>query len=73
MGIRLSSLPADLQRRILQQAGLPRAPRAPRRPKAPPALRPLSRACACGFEMFRPDGDYPDLCDGCGAPWPGRS
>jgi hypothetical protein len=28
----------------------------------------LMMRCACGFEIFRPDGNYPDTCDACGNP-----
>ena len=69
MGIRLSDLPPELRRRVLAETGT--APAA-RRPRTAAPQRHLERLCACGFEMFRPDGQYPDDCDGCGAPWPVR-
>jgi len=72
MGIRLSDLPPDLRRRVLEDAGIAKAPAPVRRPKAPRPVDRLSRVCACRFEMFRPDGNYPDHCDGCGAAWPSR-
>lgn len=67
MAIKLSALPPDLQRLVLAQAGM-KSPA--RRPRAA-AIRPrLPKHCTCGFEMFRPDGHYPDRCDGCGGEWP---
>jgi hypothetical protein len=67
MAIKLSSLPADVQRLVLAQAGL----KAPARRFRSPALRTrLPKVCSCGFEMYRPDGRYPDRCDGCGGAWP---
>lgn len=65
MKIRLSDLPPDLQRRVLEESGLkPAAPR-PRR-AARPAKSGLMRVCSCRCEIFRPDGNYPETCDGCG-------
>ena len=67
MGIPLSSLPADLQRQLLGEAkGMPRpvVPRRPRAPKKQPSK--LMQICPCGFQIFRPDGQYPERCDGCG-------
>jgi len=70
MAIRLSSLPPELQRRLLEAAGPEPAALAPRpRRKAAPRSR-LMRICACLCEIFRPDGIYPDCCDGCGRKWP---
>jgi hypothetical protein len=67
MAIKLSSLPPELQQLVLRQAGLKPAVRRP----APAARRTrLPKSCSCGFEMYRPDGCYPDRCDGCGEPWP---
>lgn len=68
MGVPLSSLPPDLQKQLLEQAG--KRPRTTvlkqsRPPKKPPST--MMRRCVCGFEIFRPDGVYPDQCDGCGA------
>jgi hypothetical protein len=70
MAIRLSSLPPDLQRRLLEAAGPAPAPpvRAPRRKAAPRSG--LMKVCSCRCEIFRPDGNYPDSCDGCGRKWP---
>jgi hypothetical protein len=66
MAIKLSALPADLQRLVLQRAGVKVPARRPR----PAAIRTrLPKTCPCGFEMYRPDGRYPDHCDGCGAPF----
>lgn len=67
MGIPLSSLPPDLQKRLLEQAGKrPRTtvPAQSKVPKKPPST--MMHRCVCGFEIFRPDGVYPDQCDGCG-------
>lgn len=67
MSIKLSALPPDVQRLVLQQAGR----RAPARRKASkPIPAHLERVCSCLFEMFRPDGNYPDECPGCGRAWP---
>ena len=70
MGIRFASLPPDLRRRILAEVGRGPAARVRRRAPSAPRVRRLSRVCACGFEMFRPDLDYPEHCDGCGQRWP---
>ena len=69
MGIPLSTLPPELQRRILEETGAT-PPRRRRAPAAKPHRSTLMRACACGFEIFRPHGQYPECCDGCGDPWP---
>lgn len=70
MGIPLSALPPALRKLVLAQAG-PRPERASAPRRRAPVPRPhLERLCACGFEMFRPDGAYPATCDGCGEPWP---
>lgn len=67
MGIPISSLPADLQRQLLADAKLGPRPAAPRRPRAPKKQpSKLMKTCQCGFQIFRPDGRYPDRCDGCG-------
>ena len=66
MAIRLSDLPADLQRQIMAQVGKPVA--APRRPRVAKLKSRLMRRCSCGFEIFRPDGIYPETCDACGKP-----
>jgi hypothetical protein len=69
MAIKLSDLPPELRRLVLAEAGLkPTAPQ--RRPRILRTTPRLSRVCSCLFEMFRPDGDYPDRCDGCGGEWP---
>jgi len=67
MAIRLSDLPAELQRQIMAQVGKPAA--APRRPRVPKLKSQLMRRHSCGFEIFRPDGIYPDRCDSCGKQW----
>jgi hypothetical protein len=67
MAIKLSSLPPDLRRLVLAQAGMKPSVR---RPKAAPVRHHLPRVCSCGFEMYRPDGHYPEACDGCGLDWP---
>jgi len=70
MDIKLSALPPELQRRLLQEMGPRTAAAGPRRP-APAKKQPsrLMRVCSCRFEIFRPDGDYPEHCDGCGKKW----
>jgi len=68
MAIKLSSLPPDLQRLVLEQTGMKAPPK--RRPRAAQIKCQLERVCSCGFQMFRPDGNYPDSCDGCGCDWP---
>ncbi len=70
MAIKLSDLPPDLRRRVMAEAGLKPSAPALRRPRPVRTTPRLSRVCSCLFEMFRPDGDYPDRCDGCGAAWP---
>ena len=69
MGISLSDLPPELQRRILQQLPVEARPK-PRRPRVAKLRSRLMRRHSCGFEIFRPDGAYPDRCDSCGKPWP---
>ena len=66
MAIKLSALPPDVQRFVLQQAGMKPATR---RPRVTAKRTRLPKSCRCGFEMYRPDGVYPDRCDGCGEPW----
>ena len=68
MGIKLSDLPPDLQQRIRSESGLPL--KAPRQPRARQPRSRWMRRCACLCEIFRPDGQYPDRCDGCGQTWP---
>ncbi len=64
MAIKLSALPPDLRRLVLERAGV----KPPARRARPAAIRArLPKTCPCGFEMFRPDGRYPGRCDGCGA------
>jgi hypothetical protein len=70
MGIKLSALPPELRRLVLEAAG-PGSTAPPRRkPRAAADRVRLGRICSCLFEMFRPDGVYPEHCDGCGRPWP---
>lgn len=66
MAIKLSALPPDLQRLVMAQAGM-KTPA--RRPRAAAIRSRLPKHCACLFEMYRPDGNYPDECPGCGQPW----
>jgi hypothetical protein len=66
VAIRLSDLPPELQRQIRAQVGEPAA--APRRPRVLKPKSRLMRRCSCGFEIFRPDGVYPETCDACGKP-----
>ncbi len=66
MKLKLSDLPPDLRRHVLEQADLPPAAARPR-----PKSRPLPAGagvlfCTCGTAIFRPDGVYPETCDGCG-------
>lgn len=68
--IRLSGLPPELQRQILEQAGEAPTRKAPQRARAVVLKSTLMQRCACGFEIFRPDGNYPKTCDGCGRRWP---
>jgi hypothetical protein len=70
MGIKLSDLPPELRRHVLEVSGLKPAPAVPRSPKARKASSGLMRVCSCLFEIFRPDGSYPERCDGCGTKWP---
>lgn len=71
MGIPISSLPPELRRRILEEAG--QRPRAQMRRRPKPATAParLMRVCSCLCEIFRPEGNYPERCDGCGRKWQG--
>jgi len=70
MGIPLSSLPPDLQKRLLEEAGKRPKTTVPERKKtlrkAPSPKSTMMHRCVCGFEIFRPDGVYPERCDGCG-------
>jgi hypothetical protein len=67
MKIRLSDLPADLQRRVLEENGLKPSAARPPRARRPAQRSRLMQRCSCGFEIFRPDGVYPGTCDGCGS------
>lgn len=66
MTIRLSDLPPELRRRVLQETALKPAAARPPRAKRPANLGKLMRVCSCRCEIFRPDGVYPETCDGCG-------
>jgi hypothetical protein len=68
MAIRISDLPPELRRQLLDQTAPAPVARRPRR-KAPPRSG-LMRVCSCRCEIFRPDGIYPEACDGCGQKWP---
>jgi hypothetical protein len=70
MAIRISSLPPELQRRLLEALGPNPAPvvRRTRRQASRPA--PFGKVCSCLCVIFRPDGKYPECCDGCGRKWP---
>jgi hypothetical protein len=70
MGIKLSTLAPELRRRILEQAGLKPAAPVRRRPRPAAAPARLMRVCSCRCEIFRPEGNYPERCDGCGKKWP---
>jgi hypothetical protein len=65
MKLKLSDLPPDLRRHVLEQADLPPAA-APRRKSRPLPPGRLILVCTCGTAIFRPDGVYPETCDGCG-------
>lgn len=68
MPIRFKDLPPELQRRAVEAAGL--KPRASRKRPAPAVLKSrLMKVCACGSEIFRPDGLYPEICAACGQPF----
>jgi hypothetical protein len=71
MGLKISTLPPELQRRILEEAGLKPAAAVRRRPKTRPSTARLARVCSCLCEIYRPDGRYPERCDGCGSKWQG--
>jgi hypothetical protein len=71
MGLNLSALPPELQRRILEQAGLEPVAATRRRPKKREAPSRLLRVCSCLCGIYRPDGNYPERCDGCGRKWQG--
>ena len=71
MALRLSDLPKDLQRQVLDQIGETSAAPARRKPRAAAVKSRLMKVCpACRYEIFRPDGIYPERCDGCGGRWP---
>ena len=70
MGIKLSDLPPELRRQILGESVLKPAAAAPRGPKPKKTHSGIMRVCSCLFEIFRPDGSYPERCDGCGSKWP---
>ena len=65
MKLKLSDLPPDLRRHVLEQVDLPPAAAPRPRPRALPS-GPLVLVCTCGSAIFRPDGVYPETCDGCG-------
>ncbi len=73
MDIKLASLPPDVRRRILGQTDLKPASGPSRRPRTRTAPGRLMRVCSCRFEIFRPDGLYPERCDGCGCKWAGEA
>ena len=66
MKLKLSDLPPDLRRHVLEQADLPPAPARPRLKSRPLPAGRLILVCTCGTAIFRPDGIYPETCDGCG-------
>lgn len=67
MSIRLSDLPPDLQRRILGEKRFKTASSGSPKAKGSRSRSSLMKVCACGSEIFRPDGHYPAVCVGCGA------
>jgi hypothetical protein len=71
MGLNLSALPPELQRRILEKSGLKPVATVRRRPKTHEAPPRLLRVCSCLCGIYRPDGNYPVRCDGCGSKWQG--
>jgi len=66
MKLRLSDLPPDLRRHVLEQADLPPAATPTRKKARPLPSGKLILFCTCGSAIFRPDGVYPETCDGCG-------
>jgi len=66
MKLKLSDLPPDLRRHVLEQADLPTAAARPRKSVRPAPAGKLILFCTCGTAIFRPDGIYPETCDGCG-------
>jgi hypothetical protein len=70
MGINISALPPELRRRILDESGMKPAAPVRRRPQHVAAPARLTRVCSCRCEIFRPEGNYPERCDGCGRKWP---
>jgi hypothetical protein len=70
MKIKLSDLPADLRQRILSEAGVKPAAARPRRAPRRAVRGGMMKICSCLCEIFRPDGVYPETCDGCGRPRP---
>jgi hypothetical protein len=71
MGLNISALPPELQRRIQEETGMKPVARVRRRPKKREAVPRLMRVCSCLCGIYRPDGDYPERCDGCGSKWQG--
>jgi len=66
MKLKLSDLPPELRRHVLEQADLPPAAARPTRKARPLPSGRLILFCTCGTAIFRPDGVYPEMCDGCG-------
>jgi hypothetical protein len=69
MNLRLSDLPPELRRQLAERMGMSPVSE-PRRHRVVKPRSRLMRRCPCGFEIFRPNGIYPEDCDGCGKPWP---
>jgi hypothetical protein len=66
MKLKLSDLPPDLRRHVLEQADLPPAAARPLPKSRPLPASPGVLVCTCGTAIFRPDGVYPETCVGCG-------
>jgi hypothetical protein len=73
MAIPLSSLPPELRGRLLKEAGMKPSGAVPRRSRNPSGPARFGRVCSCLCVIFRPDGNYPEGCDGCGKRWPDRT
>jgi hypothetical protein len=63
--LKFSQLPKAIQAQVLGELGRAQRPR-PKAPKSLPASAGI-RTCACGSQIYRPDGRYPAACDVCSA------
>jgi hypothetical protein len=69
VGIPFSSLPPELQEKILGRKAHPKRQKPEIAPPAAPS-QVISRSCPCGSMVLRPDGIYTEPCPGCGKPLP---